>query len=117
MQTPTESFVSQIILSQHINPYHSDGDVDSPTGFFGYMSFDPNEFVVDGMDVPEEFRGRTVTASVNEFGSIYYDVLHEEYLRSAGMDPEDDPVAHAKALAETWFVAKTESWLDWSGED
>lgn len=116
MRTQTESFVSEIILSPTYNNVVS-GDVESPTGFFGTMTFAPNEFVIDGMDTPSEFLGRTVIAVVDSNGFIDYTVFSKDYLIQAGMDLEDDWKAHGEALAETWFEAQDERYGNWSDED
>lgn len=113
MKTQTESFVSEIILSPTYNNQTS-GNVESPTGFFGYMSFSPNEFVVDGMDTPTELLGHTVVATQNSDGIIDYTILTEEYLTYAGMEPNDDWKAHDISLAESWFEAQEDRYADWS---
>lgn len=116
MRTRTESFVSEIILSPTYNNQTS-GNVESPTGFFGYMSFGPDEFIIDGMDTPTEFLGRTVIALVDSNGIIDYTVFSKEYLTQAGMDPDDDWKAYGEVLAETWFEAQEERFGIWSDED
>lgn len=116
MKTQTESFVSEIILSPTYNNQTS-GNVQSPTGFFGYMSFSPNDFVIDGMDTPTEFLGYTVIALEDSNGNIEYTVFSKDYLVQAGMEPNDDWKAYGEALAETWFEAQEERYADWSEED
>ena len=116
MKTRTESFVSEIILSPTYNNQTS-GNVESPTGFFGFMSFSPNEFVIDGMDTPTEFLGRTVIAVQDSNGFIDYTVFSKDYLDQAGMEPNDDWKAHGETLAETWFEAQEQRYADWSDED
>ena len=113
MKTRTESFVSEIILNPTYNDQTS-GDVESPTGFFGYMTFSPNEFVVDGMDTPTEFLGCTVIAVVDNNGFIDYTVFTKDYLVQAGMEPNDDWKAHGESLAETWFEAQEDRYANWS---
>lgn len=116
MRSLTESFVSEIILSPTYNNQTS-GNVESPTGYFGFMSFSPNEFVIDGMDTPSEFLGRTVIAVQDSNGFIDYTVFSKDYLLQAGMDLEDDWKAHGESLAETWFEAQEQRYSDWSDED
>lgn len=116
MKTLTESFISEVILDQTSN-INTGGNVESPTGFFGYMYFSPNEFALYGFDTPTEFLGRTVIALVDSNGFIEYTVFSKDYLVQAGMDLDDDWKAHGEALAETWFEAQEERYADWSEED
>lgn len=113
MRTRTESFVSEIILSPTYNNQTS-GNVESPTGFFGYMSFSPNEFVIDGMDTPTEFLGCTVIAVEDSNGFIEYTIISKDYLDQAGMDSDDDWKAHGESLVETWFEAQEDRYANWS---
>lgn len=101
MRTRTESFVSEIILSATYNNQTS-GNVESPTGYFGYMTFGPDEFIIDGMDTPTEFLGRTVTATMIETGAMQFDVVRTE-------NPEKS--------AQEWFEDKDQAYSDWFGED
>lgn len=98
MRTQTESFISEVILSPTYNATQSDGDVESPTGFFGYMSFDPNEFVIDGMDTPTEFLGRTVIAQIDSYGNILY------------------LTTEVSEEAKKWFINKEDIYSEWLGE-
>lgn len=66
------------------------------------MSFDPNDFVIDGMDTPTEFLGRTVTATMIETGAIQFDVVRTE-------TPEKS--------AQDWFEDKDQAYSDWITED
>lgn len=113
MRTRTESFVSEIILSPTYNNMTS-GNVESPTGFFGIMTFAPNEFIIDGMDTPTEFLGHSVVALEDSNGIIDYTVFSKDYLIQAGMSPNDDWKIYGEALAETWFEAQEERYGNWS---
>ena len=93
MRTQTENFVSEIILSPTFNP-NTEGDVEAPSGYFGYMSFGVNEFTVDGMDTPAEFLGCTVVALVDSYGNIEYTELSEEH-------------------AVEWYVAQVNDFAEW----
>lgn len=98
MRDEIENFISQVVLSTTYNIY-TGGNVEAPTGYFGTMTFAPNEYVIDGMDTPTEFLGRTVIAVEDSNGNIEYsDILSEE-------------------LAKEWFEAQEERHADWSGDD
>lgn len=116
MRSLTESFVSEIILSPTTNN-NTGGNVEAPTGYYGYMYFPPNEFAIYGFDTPTEFLGRTVIAVQDSNGFIDYTVFSKDYLLQAGMDLEDDWKAHGQALAETWLEAQDERYGNWSDED
>lgn len=116
MRNEIENFISQVVLS---TTYNNDtgGNVEAPTGFFGTMTFEPNETDVDGIEIPEALRNHTVIATQNSDGIIDYTILTEEYLTYAGMDEDDDWKVHGISLAETWYVAICQDFDKWYGED
>lgn len=117
MRNEIENFISQVVLS---TTYNNDtgGNVEAPTGFFGTMTFEPNETDVDGINIPEELQGYAVTAIQYNNGRIEYGVLDEEFLdKVADGTPREEYNLLASFLTETWFEAISQDFDNWTGED
>ena len=96
METDLKEFVLNVVLSETYNT-NTGGHVDSPPGYYGYMSFAEDETEIDGIEVPEEFRGMVVVAAIDTFGNSYYDSVKSD------------------TYGQKWFEGKEEHYNEWIG--